>query len=265
MVYVETNHCPSSIEYPVRMRCLSSEHDNPNHLIICHEFAPGQQCRLPLRRQRFCIDRYEFPSEKGGHPPVMISAFDAAALCAERGKRMCWESEWTAACEGPDKLPFPYGNKRDKKLCNIDNQYVTPSLDNVYSTRAEVQDAELRHLDQSVPSGSMETCKSGFGVYDLTGNFDEWVLTEEPEGKSRWAGLKGGAWGHVRNACRPMTTSHAAEFTYYFISTRCCRDPDGAARAPIDPALGQPPLWTPPPAPTPKPASGRLSHGWTPK
>ena len=111
----------------------------------------------------------------------------------------------------------------------------------------------------------METCKSGFGVYDLTGNFDEWVLTEEPEGKSRWAGLKGGAWGHVRNACRPMTTSHAAQFTYYFISTRCCRDPDGAARAPTDPGPGQPPLWTPPPAPTPKPPSGRLSHGWTPK
>ena len=34
----------------------------------------------------------------------------------------------------------------------------------------------------------------------LTGNVDEWVNSEENKGKSKWAGLKGGAWGHVRNA-----------------------------------------------------------------
>ena len=29
---------------------------------------------------------------------------------------------------------------------------------------------------------------------------------------------------HVRNACRPVTTSHPPDFTYYFISFRCCAD-----------------------------------------
>ena len=263
MVYVDTVHCPDSPEFPVRLRCLRDEYNSPNHLVICHEFAPGQQCRLPLRRQRFCIDRYEYPNEQGGHPPVMVSAFDAAALCAERGKRLCWESEWTAACEGPDKLPFPYGLKRSKDKCNIDNLYVNPSLDNVYHKNPAIQDRELRKLDQSVRSGSMATCRSGFGVYDLTGNFDEWVLTEQSRGKSDWAGLKGGAWGHVRNACRPITTSHVAEFTYYFISTRCCRDADKAAAAAA--TAVDLPLWAPPPAPTPKPPNGKLSRGWAPK
>ena len=80
----------------------------------------------------------------------------------------------------------------------------------------------------------METCRSGFGVYDMTGNFDEWVVSDQPpREKSKWAGLKGGAWGHVRSQCRPMTTSHEPEFTYYFVGFRCCADAAGA------------PPWTP--------------------
>jgi len=263
MALVDTVHCPDSQEYPVKLRCLDHEYNKPNHLVICNEFAPGQQCRLPLRRQRFCIDRYEYPNVEGGHPPVMVSAFDAAALCAEKGKRLCWQSEWTAACEGPDKLPFPYGLKRSSAMCNIDNQYVNPSLENVYHRDPKIQGRELRKLDQSKPSGAMAGCKSGFGVHDLTGNFDEWVLTEQARGKGEWAGLKGGAWGHVRNACRPMTTSHPPEFTYYFISFRCCRSPDDGSDA-VRGAGGAAPLWTPPPAPTPKPPGGRTTRGWTP-
>jgi len=48
--------------------------------------------------------------------------------------------------------------------------------------------------------------------------------------------LKGGAWGHVRNACRPVTTSHPPDFTYYFIAFRCCKDaPGGEAFTPRGP------------------------------
>lgn len=264
MVYVDAVHCPDSKYVRVGLRCLHSEHDNPNHLVICSRFAPGQRCRAPKRRQRFCIDRYEYPSREGGHPPVMVSAYDAAALCAERGKRLCWESEWTAACEGPELLPFPYGYARSGAQCNIDNRYIHPHLELVHSGRDAVRGPELTRLDQSVPSGSMPGCRSGYGVHDLTGNFDEWVLTERRRGKSKWVGLKGGAWGHVRNACRPITTSHASQWSYYFISFRCCRDPDPAAPRRSLPD-GGPPLWTPPPAPTPHPPPGRrLGRGYTP-
>jgi formylglycine-generating enzyme len=242
MAYVEVAYCDT-----VQLRCLRDEYEKSNHLTICHEFAPGQTCTSEPRTMRFCVDRYEYPNVKGGHPPVQVSAYDGAAMCAEKGKRLCRESEWTAACEGPEKLPFPYGLERSGTMCNIDNRYIAPSLKRAYSANAAEQDAELRRLDQSVPSGSMETCKSGFGVYDLTGNFDEWVLSDDARGKSGWAALKGGAWGHVRNACRPVTTSHPPQFTYYFISFRCCRD------AGPDPAP-----WSPPSAP------GRAQRGWSP-
>ena len=95
-------------------------------------------------------------------------------------------------------------------------------------------------------------------MHDLTGNFDEWVNSEENKGKAQWAGLKGGAWGHVRNACRPMTTSHPPEFTYYFVSFRCCKDaiPDPEAEKDAT-------LWKPPPMPSHPPPKGVVSKGWT--
>jgi formylglycine-generating enzyme required for sulfatase activity len=247
MVFVDAAFCPDTAAYdgPER-RCLSRERNRPNNITICNRFAEGTRCRTKTRRQRFCIDRYEYPNRKDAHPPVMVSAYDGAALCAERGKRLCWESEWMAACEGPGQLPFPYGYERSAEHCNIDNRWRQPSLRKVYSDDRAVREAELKRLDQSVPSGAKPGCKSGFGVHDLTGNFDEWVMTEWRRGTSDWAGLKGGAWGHVRNACRPITTSHSPQFTYYFISFRCCSDPDPAALEASKPDDNE---WKPPPVP----------------
>lgn len=253
MVLVDTTYCPD-----VQLRCLKSEYNKPNHITICNQFAPGQRCRGKPRRQRFCMDQYEYPNQPGGHPPVMVSWYDGASACAAEGKRLCWQSEWESACEGPDKQPFPYGLSRDPGQCNIDNPYVRPDLSRVYSSRPDVAGAELLKLDQSAASGERPGCVSGFGVHDMTGNFDEWVNSEENKGKSKWAGLKGGAWGHVRNACRPMTTSHPPEFTYYFISFRCCKDAPYDAEAAKDPTL-----WTPPQQHDPRPPGGKVSPGWT--
>jgi hypothetical protein len=254
MAFVDTSYCPRPA-----LRCLKSEYNKPNHITICHRFAEGpQRCLDTPRRERFCIDRYEFPNREGAHPPVMVSWYDGAAACSALGKRLCWQSEWEAACEGPEKLPFPYGLERDPAQCNIDNPYVKPDLERVYSSRADVQGAELLKLDQSVPSGAKPGCVSGFGVHDLTGNLDEWVSSEENRGKSGFAGLKGGAWGHVRNACRPMTVSHPPEFTYYFISFRCCADAAPDAEAAKDATL-----WRPPPQHDATPPGGKASAGWT--
>lgn len=223
MLHVARDFCTK-----VERRCSKSEYDKANHITICHRFEPGtSQCLGPRLPLDFCIDRYEYPNEKGAHPPVMVSFYDASGLCAARGKRLCYESEWTAACEGPDETPFPHGWERSPGKCNIDNAWVNPSLKQIYSDDPALRDAELARLDRSVASGSKPECVSGYGVYDLTGNVDEWVLADQdrPKEKGRFAALKGGAWGHVRNACRPVTTSHEPEFTYYFVSFRCCKDP----------------------------------------
>lgn len=256
MKLVDTMYCPKP-----RLKCLKDEYDKPNHITICYKFAEGQTCLVAPRRQRFCIDEYEYPNKAGAHPPVMVSWFDGEAACEVEGKRLCRESEWVSACEGPEKLPFPYGTGRDAGQCNLDNRYVKPHLDRVYSTNQSVQDQELLNLDQSVASGEKAGCVSGFGVRDLTGNVDEWVTADEDTHKtSGWAGLKGGAWGHVRNACRPMTTSHPPEFTYYFISFRCCGEASGEVEAGKD---GKGKIWKAPPLAKHPAPGGKISKGWT--
>jgi sulfatase modifying factor 1 len=228
MQHVQFDYCPE-----LSRRCLDKEYDKPNRITICNRFAEDKpKCRTPRVPLDFCIDKYEYPNRLGAKPPVMLNFFEASGLCAAEQKRLCYESEWVAACEGPEEKPFPYGYVRSSAACNVDNRWVAPHLDRVYAKDPEVQRAELARLDRSLPSGQKASCVSDFGVHDLTGNVDEWARADHdrPREHAKFAALKGGAWGHVRNACRPVTTSHPPEFRYYFIGFRCCSDVAGAAR-----------------------------------
>ena len=73
---------------------------------------------------------------------------------------------------------------------------------------------------QGETSGARAGCTSSYGVFDMTGNVDEWVVNES--GHPFKSGLKGGYWGPVRDRCRPMTTAHGEEFSYYQVGFRCC-------------------------------------------
>jgi sulfatase modifying factor 1 len=243
MEYVSTDFCPD-----IERHCEDIEQEKINHLAICHSFAKEQRCRSAERPIAFCIDRYEYPNRQGAHPTWMLDWYQAQATCESKGKRLCWASEWTAACEGPAHTPFPYGWDRNHDKCNMDNFFIDPKRFGpkgqflFYSKDRDIQAKELARLDESVASGSLEACRSGFGVYDMPGNVDEWVVSDEsPHEVSKWAGLKGGAWGHVRSQCRPMTFSHDPAFTYYFVGFRCCKDVEGA------------PPWTPSPDAIPAP------------
>src|SRR5277367_2502708 len=108
MAFVETSFCPD-----VERHCLDMEHEETNHLEICHAFAHEQRCRTEERKLAACIDRYEYPNKKGAHPVWMLDWSQAQATCESKGKRLCTGNEWTAACEGPDHVPFPYGWERD--------------------------------------------------------------------------------------------------------------------------------------------------------
>src|SRR5688572_25214546 len=133
MVHVRHEYC-EELEH----RCIKSEYDKSNRITICHEFAEGQKtCRGERRLVDVCVDRYEYPNQKGGHPPVMVDFFGAEQRCQEGGKRLCLESEWVAACEGPREKPFPYGWQRSAEACNIDNRWLEPNLGRVYAKDAE--------------------------------------------------------------------------------------------------------------------------------
>jgi sulfatase modifying factor 1 len=97
-----------------------------------------------------------------------------------------------------------------------------------------VSKPELERLWQGVESGSQPRCVSDYGVWDMPGNADELASSETPEPTSKFDNVTtGGPWRYgVRNQCRPKIYTHNEEFYYYFLSFRCCAEPDGK---PTDP------------------------------
>jgi len=76
-----------------------------------------------------------------------------------------------------------------------------------------------------LPSGSMSRCVSPYGIYDLTGNIDEWVQSFDYH-DSKISNLKGGHYLHnCRARCRPVTTRHGPYYFQASIGFRCCADP----------------------------------------
>ena len=194
----------------------------------CAVYAEPTTCVGEEVPMRYCMERFEHPNEKGVLPRVMVKFTEAKQSCEARGRRLCTEAEWTLACEGPDRTPYPYGYTRDAKACPIDKPSPLVNERRLFNPRT--QEAELERLDQRDPAGSHPGCRSAYGVYDLTGSVDEWVAN--PSGRPYASSLKGGNWGEYRNACRPVTRGHGPGFYYYQIGFRCCLDMSGASTAP---------------------------------
>lgn len=219
MSLVDGEHCPS-LEY----ECKRFVDDaSPS----CAEYARKPECRYNTVSRRFCIDHHEWPNRVGERPAVYVTWYDAKRSCESVGKRLCARSEWTLACEGPKRAPYPYGWERFPSPCNVSR----PSLyvsERALANRA-TRDATLEKLWQADAIGSHPDCVSAYGAYDMIGNVDEWTDNRE-EGGAQVSTLNGGYWGPVRNTCRLTTKTHGPDFHFYQIGFRCCADArDGIA------------------------------------
>jgi hypothetical protein len=151
---------------------------------------PGESCGTPLmvvvtdaEGARFCIDRFESALDDGalGHaaqgvsdadpsldgsttakavvalgvlPRAGLSWYQAKAACLNAGKRLCTLEEWERACRGTLALLYPYGDAVDDVACNGFFNYPAP---------------------KPAHTGAMPACGSAYGVYDLSGNLEEWT------------------------------------------------------------------------------------------
>jgi hypothetical protein len=207
MVLVEGEHCPD-----VEQVCLKWLDPPPYQHLRCGEYAQPAKCKVPREHRRFCIDREEYvdphPSDgEEGLPMVNKSWLEAKAICHARGARLCKESEWEFACEGPAMSPYPYGFKRNSNACNID--------------RTDLGGPNSKLIDHRAKTSEFPECTSPFDVHDMTGNVDEWVERENAAPPNRSA-LRGGWWLPGRNRCRAATLGHAESYTAKQVGFRCC-------------------------------------------
>ena len=209
---------------------------------------PQPKCPPQMVQQgKTCVDRYEAPNKAGQYPLVMYNYPEALAWCQARGKRLCYDDEWTAACAGPSGFKYPYGNTHSPGKCT-DNKtwklYQQSKLSswpkgvagpNVTSLSALLAAAKakggsaavaadhVQWLYQADPSGAKKGCVGATGAHDLCGNVEEWT-TRRDGGKQYFHGnLKGRYWSEART-CQSGVKSHGDLFRFYEIGFRCCKD-----------------------------------------
>jgi sulfatase modifying factor 1 len=214
--------CPEDMELVDGEYCPALEYECVRYVDLvspsCAEYARKPECRYNPASKRFCIDRHEWPNRVGERPRVFVTWYESQALCESVGKRLCQRSEWTLACEGPKRAPYPYGWERNPSPCNVSRPPIEFDVEDLVDPRSRA--AELERLWQADPIGSHPNCVSPFGAFDMVGNVDEWTDNSD-EGGGAVSTLNGGYWGPVRNTCRLTTKTHGPDFNFYQISLLC--------------------------------------------
>jgi hypothetical protein len=159
---------------------------------------------------------YRACSNPGVLPWNRVSRSEAAAACAAAGKRLCTQSEWQAACSGPQSRAFPYGNAYVPDACNgadFDFDCSAPDDDGLAPTGAA----------RGCPPAPQSTCASAAGVVDLSGNLQEWTST--PVGPSNFRVL-GGSYTDAAPAlaCDFAARALAPDASAPNLGFRCCAD-----------------------------------------
>lgn len=138
-----------------------------------------------------------FRAKKGfeNHPIMEVSFDGARSYCEWAGKRLPTEAEWQTACEGPERLTFPWGHH-----FRTAGPEALPRANIFGDTDGFLRTATV---------GSFPHGRSSYGIWDMGGNVWEWTL-----GAGDGPRLRGGSWinGKTLAACAKsvdMGSSHS--------------------------------------------------------
>ena len=119
----------------------------------------------------YYIDQFEYPNVLGAIPISGLSLDDAQRACASVEKRVCTAVEWRRACMGQASLKYSYGQEVVTGTC-----HQSPAQNATHTSM--MSDVAF------VPSGTFPNCTSSYGIVDMIGNVEEWVLDD-------WKGMDG--------------------------------------------------------------------------
>ena len=142
-----------------------------------------------------------------------VTRDEAITACAAAGLRLCTEAEWDAACYGTAAPAagddFPYGEPYSATACN--GKELDPTCPN--------------GDDCAVPTGSLATCDTPEGIFDLSGNLKEWTEDPEPDvGPVEGYRPRGGSFDNIAGgmSCDFKFTVLPTDFRHENLGFRCC-------------------------------------------
>jgi sulfatase modifying factor 1 len=158
-------------------------------------------------------------------PVAFVDWCDAAAFCAWAGKRLCGRigggpispteaananaNQWLYACSVQGSWSYPYGSTYDGGSCN---------------------GADMAGPEVPRPVGTIESCQSYPGVFDLSGNVAEWTdCCNAATGSQDACEHRGGAYNTVGPSGSPNLSCNAKvasgrSFVGPALGFRCCAD-----------------------------------------
>ncbi|MCP4601239.1 MAG: SUMF1/EgtB/PvdO family nonheme iron enzyme [Proteobacteria bacterium] len=127
----------------------------------------------------------------------------AVDACVAADGRLCSDAEWTEACKGVPDYIYPYSDDYESTTCNgVDYN---------------------GDVDEALPTGTLDDCKSSYEVVDISGNLREW--TQENPSPDYYV-VRGGSFNtpKIGLTCDFKTSQAKNEVILQAIGFRCCKD-----------------------------------------
>jgi len=143
-------------------------------------------------------------SMKNVLPSRFLTYMQARTVCHLSGKRLCTENEFILSCNGGNtNYKYPYGEEYQLSYCN---------------------DYPLHNVVEK--SGNYSHCVSTFGVYDLSGNVEEWIYSDADKDNMYTMGGMVGCCPYG-GGCTCSTCISKSAYNSSYISSktgfRCCK------------------------------------------
>jgi hypothetical protein len=148
--------------------------------------ADGTVIQVPA----FDIDALPWPNDPAQPARTGATRDEAAAMCRQRGRRLCTEVEWERACRGPQETVFPNGDSWEQAAC--------------------------------AGRGDPGQCASGFGALVMGARSAEWTADDLDQRAVIRGGPADGAAALHRCAARRTAVSNQPGLEIAF---RCCGGP----------------------------------------
>lgn len=125
--------------------------------------------KYPITKAQYAVFKNEgYPSGQGEHPVTKVTWYDALNFCTWLSEKISLpitlptEQQWQRAAQGDTGWEYPWGDKFDSSRCNIDESGIRTTT----------------------PVTQYPTGVSPYGVLDMSGNVDEWTLTDWETGRN---------------------------------------------------------------------------------